>query len=130
HKNSVSSACCPNSCVFQWRDRRRQRVRLGLKRACAADQVLKAHLASQVSTGEFGSEVSSHFPGRFGSLPSYWDRFYKISNSYCYIICIYLGNTPTKRKKNAVLGIFSVRCSEAINAFIEAGLAMAGRNRK
>src|SRR5208283_1568066 len=86
HKNSVSSACCPNSCVFQWRDRRRQRVRLGLKRACAADQVLKAHLASQVSTGEFGSEVSSHFPGRFGSLPSYWDRFCKISNSYCYII--------------------------------------------
>jgi hypothetical protein len=40
------------------------------------------------------------------------------------------GQHADETEKNAVLGIFSVRCSEAINAFIEAGLAMAGRNRK
>jgi hypothetical protein len=39
------------------------------------------------------------------------------------------GQHADETEKNAVLGIFSVRCSEA-NAFIEAGLAMAGRNRK
>jgi hypothetical protein len=67
----LTTACCPNGCLCQWRDRKGQQVRLTLKRVGATDLALKACQASYIAAREFGSKVS----GAFRIAPISFRRF-------------------------------------------------------